>query len=123
MEMVLGQNYSFNTHAPAILGATLKNLKLVGQITYEQARTMDNVDLRHRQIYTLLPPGTPDNPRQYNYYLFVTLGVPWIIENSIENVTTRQIKITITDIPTTKVNRLKESLAILGIINYVLEDV
>lgn len=92
----IGKTYRFNTMAPTILGASVINAKLVGVFDYERAVKLDpeNIDVRHRTIYPVLPPGTPDKARQYTYYQFETqsektlvLADVWIDMASVEVVT------------------------------------
>lgn len=89
-----GVVYTFNTLAPALLGATFKNAKFMAKMDYETAAVFDpNLDLKFRQIYPLLPPNTPDSPESCSYIRVLTesgekiiLAAIWIDENTIDTI-------------------------------------
>lgn len=65
--------YSFETLAPAILGAKHKNAMCTGELSYGTAvRAGYNVGALYRDIYVHLPVGTPDTPKLLRYYEFKT---------------------------------------------------
>lgn len=66
--------YSFETRAPAILGAKIKNAKLVSILDYNTAVKTYNVNSQHANIYRHLPIGTVRNPEKYTYYVFETVN-------------------------------------------------
>ena len=66
--------YSFETRAPAILGAKIENAKLTAILDYATAVRTYNVNSQHANIYRHLPTGTPRNPEKYTYYVFETVN-------------------------------------------------
>ena len=95
--------YSFNVYPVAILGTAFKNVTVMGIIDQETANAagFDTV-AEHAAVYATLPTGTPNDPSAYNYLKVrlpsgttKILGLPWIIESSIQvvNLGTFTVKI------------------------------
>ena len=79
-----GQTISFELETK-VLANEFKTCSYLGQVSYELAVTFDDVDATHANIYSTLPTGTPNDPRQYNYILVKLpsgekkpVGIPWI---------------------------------------------
>ena len=58
----IGKTFTFNTRAPSVLGSIIKNAKLTSILDYDDAIKLDNIDLKFRTIYPLLPANTPPVP-------------------------------------------------------------
>lgn len=121
----IGTSYSFNTLAPALLGARIINARLVGIIDYATALTYINVDVMFRQIYPVLPPNTPDSPQTTTYYRFLTesgeyivLAAVWINENTIEVINSIAIQIVLTNANLTDLNVIKTLLNANGFTSF-----
>ena len=98
----VGSSYTFNTVAPGILGVIVINAKLIGVIDYDTAITYSPVNVMFRQIYPLLPAGTPNNPTTTSYYRFLTtsgaylvLAGVWIDQNTVVLVDNININVTV----------------------------
>jgi len=85
----LNKTYDLNTLAPAVLGASLKNLKFAGSVTYEIASQYINIPQLHAAIFPVLPIGTPGDYTSYEYHIFkennkrIVLADLWIDHPSI----------------------------------------
>lgn len=124
----IGNVYSFNTLAPAVLGVRVVRAKLNGIVDYRQACTIVNVDVMQRQIYPLLPPGTPNNTEKYIYYVFTTesgarlcLAKNWIHLPSIELVEDATISVTIPNATLEDVERLRATLSLMGFRGFTID--
>lgn len=113
--------YNFNTYAPISLGAVFRRCRVVGLLDYEAAVKYANVDLIQRQVFSDLPPGTPDRPTKYTYVLFAkedntkfVLAYPWIIENSIVEVTMTNLQVTVYGVDDSDIGRIRDSLNVMG---------
>lgn len=122
-----GKKYTFNTLAPSILGATIKNHTVRGVFDFNTACSFDNVMLKHRQIYPLLPKTVQDNPTSFKYVLLESeAGIKrivadvWIDENSIIEVTEIKATIEIQSVTSSDVQRISESLTLMGIVNFTI---
>lgn len=120
--------YNFNTRAPAILGANFKSVKILGIIDYNLASKYINPETQHVNIYPYLPTGTVDDPKKYTYVLIETqsgastvLAMPWIDEESIALVTSRDLLITVKDINTGDDTIIRDNLLLMGFTNITIE--
>lgn len=128
VEFEIGNVYSFNTLAPAVLGVRIVRAKLNGIVDYRQACTIINVDVVQRQVYPLLPPGTPNNTQKYIYYVFTTesgarlcLAKNWIHLSSIELVEDATISVTIPNATLDDVERLRAALGVMGYRGFTID--
>lgn len=117
----LNKVYTFVTRAPSVLGATIKNAKLVGIMVADTARKTSNIDLHYRKIFPLLPPGTPDDVNSCVYYEFVgesgerfIYADQWIDMSSVEIVDHIKITATITNASLNDVSRIRDALNAMG---------
>lgn len=117
--------YTFNTIAPGILQSTFKNARLTAELDYESAMLYENVNQKFRQIYPLLPPGTPDRPESATYYRFVTesgekviLADLWIDSGSVISVTSIDFQVTFTNASIADMSRIRDMLNAMGYTNY-----
>ena len=125
----LNKVYTFNTRAPGILGASIKNAKLISIMDYSTALTYDNIDLRFRTVYPALPNGTPDTPEACVYYRFKTesgeniiIADQWIDELSIEVIEHIRFQVTFEDSSIQDISRVRDSLNALGYSNYTIKQ-
>lgn len=126
----LNKTYTFSTTAPALLGTMVKNAKLTSIMDYESARKYDEIDLKYRNIYPLLPVGTPDQVRSCVFYKFkaengstVVLADQWINESSVELIEAINIRINVTDISIEDITRIRDTLLSLGYQNISIMQV
>jgi hypothetical protein len=123
----IGKYYNFNTMAPSILGASIKNAKLLAILDYSTAITYDNIDLRYRTIYPVLPNGTPDNPELSIYYRFLSeagekiiLADIWIQESTVEIVEHIRFQVAFTEASLEDIKRVKDAINALGYTNFTI---
>lgn len=82
---LVGKVVSFSLYAPSVLGEGYTNVKVVGAVSADIAKTYADIITQHTQVYPSLPPGTVDNFRAYEYLLIenangniVPIGFPWV---------------------------------------------
>lgn len=129
LNLATGSVYTFNTLAPGILQATVKNAKLKGILDYEIALKYDNVDTKFRQIYPVLPPGTVDNPESCTYYLFtaesgekIVLADQWIDEGTVVNVEGINFQFTFMNKSLADMNKVRDLVNAAGITDYQVKQ-
>lgn len=127
--LTLNKVHTFNTLAPAILGAQIKNVKLIGIMDYDTAVTYDTVDLKFRQVYPNLPNGTPDNPKACIFYRFISesgekivLADQWIDMSTVEIITHINFTVDFTLADIADISRVRDALNALGYRNYVIKQ-
>lgn len=125
----IGGIYTFDTVAPALLGTTIKNARLLALLDYEVAVQFDNIDVRHAAVRPLLPAGSAfDNPKAFSYlYLIsetgtrIVLAYPWIKEETISKTTNQSVVITVNDATANDAIRIRQMLALSGYHSVSLE--
>lgn len=117
----VGKTYNFETIAPGILPSSFKNAYLLTETTFETANRQENVDLKYRQIFPVLPPGSLDNPKKHRWFIFkaengseVTLCSQWISESSIEEVSAISLDIHIVNVTAADAQRIRALLISAG---------
>lgn len=127
MSFTVKKTYTFNTLAPAILGSSYKNAEMLGEISYEIAITRENIDLKYRQIYPVLPPNTTDNPKTQKYFIFrtetgqlVTLCEQWVDMASVQEVGGVNFTISFKDAEPADKNRIRAVLSAMGYTNFTI---
>lgn len=118
--------YNFFTYAEPILGNAFKNMKFLGEATYEIADQIwrsrgSSLEYMQRRIEPFLPSAVSKNHLTYTYYLFrkgediFAIAKEWIVPNSIELAQENEVTIRLTGITETKYTKLKEVLRALNI--------
>jgi hypothetical protein len=127
---LINKTYNFNTKAPAILGSSIKNAKLLATMDYHTAITYDTVDAKFRSVYPALPPGTPDQPEACIYYRFLTesgekiiIADQWVDESSIETVTHISLQVTFSRLSTPDIARIRDAINALGYTEYNIRQI
>lgn len=117
LELKVGMTYSFDVYAPQILGTDFKNVVVMLNADYESAADWLDVDAKHRQIYPMLPPGTPNNPSAYPYVRFktmsgakVVLGIPWIRPESVVGVRSDVADVVVSNITVADLPKIRNAL-------------
>ncbi len=117
----IGSTYSFNSLAPAVLGAAFTNVQLLSIMNYQTATQFSNVAQQAQVIYPLLPQGTPSDPTSYVYLLFKTstntnivLAYTWIDPNSIVVAGGITITVTVNNASNADVTTIRDQLTLLG---------
>lgn len=93
INLSINKVYTFSTQSPAILGATIKNAKLLYSCGFEYAMKVENVAVKYAAVYPSLPAGTPQNPAGVVFYRFkaengdeIFIAEPWIVDGSVVQV-------------------------------------
>jgi hypothetical protein len=121
------KSYDFEVYTPAILGTGFKNIEILGYFPYESA-IIFQPDLApiHAEIYSTgkLPVGSPNDPRQYQYYRIkkpdgstTMLGEIWINQTSIVEVESGTAFCTVPGATTTDIIRLQDMFKQAGFVN------
>jgi hypothetical protein len=89
---LVGKIITFNLHAPSILGSGYTNVKVIGAVTSQIAKTYTDILTQHAQVFSSLPPGTVDSYKGYDYLLIensngviIPIGFPWIQGTPVES--------------------------------------
>ncbi len=131
LDLQVGNIYTFNTIAPAILQATYSDAKLIAKGDYDLAISYANINALHSNIYPLLintPSGTsiyPNDPKAYEYYIFklpsnlkIALQSAWIVADTIQLVTGLYLTVTVNNLGSyNDVTRILNAIALLGYTN------
>ena len=117
----VGKTYNFETIAPGILPSAFKNAYLLGELTFETASRQDNIDLKYRQIFPILPPGSLDNPKKQRWFNFkaengseVILCGQWISESSVVEVSSISLDIHVANVTAADAQRIRALLNSAG---------
>lgn len=122
LNLEINNHYTFDTYAPAILGATIKNAKLEFSCNYEFAMKIENVDIKYRQIYPVLPSGNPESPVGVIFHRFVTesgekifIADPWIVGATLNTVSYISFTVNVVDATLEDKENVRKALAHLGV--------
>lgn len=118
--------YNFFTYAEPILGNAFKNMKYLGEATYEIADQIwrnrgSSLEYTHRRVEPFLPATVSKNHLTYTYFLFrkgediIAIAKEWIVPNSIELAQENEVTIRLSSINEAKYEKLKEVLRALNI--------
>ncbi len=110
-DIQIGQRFSFEVYATAILGNGFKDVVLEAIFGSRQALQLgEDIVSLHRNVYTSLPPGVPNDPTQYSYIRvqmpsgdLQTIGIPWIRPDSI--ILASSAKLTLSFLDTSPIDR------------------
>lgn len=114
-----GTTYNLSTKAPGVLPSSYQQLKLSSICNFRMAQSVEGPALyaKWRQIYPLLPAGTPDRPEAVDWYVFetasgseVVLAADWINGPTVTPVTYRQYSILLTDSDYEQAQRIRDFL-------------
>lgn len=125
--MDIGKIYDFEVYAPGILGTAFKRIEILGYFAYETAILLNGeIAPMHASVFATgnIPAGTPNDPRQYNYYRIkkpdgsvTMLGEVWIDQSSIREIVVSSAIITVPGVSTTDVIRLRDMLKQAGFVD------
>lgn len=117
----INSTYTFETLVPAILGAKIRNAKLIAVLDYSTVSAFMNPHSQHSVVYPHLPPNTPRDLTKYIYYLFrtvnneqVVLANVWINESTITEINTNTIKIEVFNVGADDLTRINKLLMSAG---------
>lgn len=121
--------YNFDTLAPGILPARFTNAVMLGEVSYELAvnHPLENIALKYRQIYPVLPSGTPDSPEKQKYYIFrtelgemVTLCEQWISLDTVRLVKSINFNVAFKNAQPEDITRVRDVLLSMGYNNFTI---
>lgn len=128
LNLQINSVYTFNNYAPGILGASLKNARLLFSCNFETAMKYEDVGVQYRQIYPELPPGAPVSPSGVVFHMFKTesgqnklIAEPWIVSASIVSVTNLNFTVTVVNATIQDKANVRSALAHLGV-NFNITD-
>lgn len=127
-EMRPGRIYTFQTHSPVFLGATVKNAKLIGSGNLALAKTIAPIEQIYAAVFPSLPEGEYYSPEEQVYYIFEemngdrrALAGQWIVQGSVEEYTVSKLTITIFD-NNADVNKASRALRAAGFVNIKIKS-
>ncbi|BAW19268.1 hypothetical protein [Ralstonia phage RP31] len=110
--------YSFDVYPSAILGTGFKNVTVQAILDYQTALGLADLAALHINVFPSLPAGTPNRPQDFDYLLLRTdggdstvIGIPWIIEETIELVESLQINVVIDGVGSGDLERIRACLS------------
>ena len=126
----IGKRYTFNTLAPAKLGAIVENAKLVSIMNYDSVIKLTNMQSKYSTIHSSLPNGTPTDPKLSVYYVFEKLSGDkeifsqyWIDEGTVEEIVSVNLQIMVTDVSVSKITLIRDLLLNAGITTFNIDQV
>ncbi len=130
LSLNIGKRYTFNTLAPAKLGATIENAKLTSITDYNSVLKLINMRSKYANIISSLPEGTPVDPNLSIYYVFEKVSGDieifsqyWIDEGTVEEVVSVNLVINVTDVSVDKITLIRDILINAGITTFNIEQV
>ena len=122
--------YSFNVYPSPILGNGYKNVTVLAILDYSTAIGFADIEAVHENVFKYLPAGTPNRPQDFDYLLIRTesgvntvVGIPWIVEESIQLIESLKINVVIEGASTSDVERLRGCLSQNGFDNITISIV
>lgn len=117
---------TFNTYAPAILGAKFQRVTVLGISDYTDVTTFQP-STRHNEVYGYIPGNTEKRYDRISYLKvrdtngnIMWFGETWIDPDSVEIHTSNDVIITLQDYPLDKLDFLRRMLANNNITGYTL---
>lgn len=124
------KTYTFNTLAPSVLGVTIKNAKLLSILDYDTALQYENVELKYRQVFPLLPNGTVDDAKSTVYYLFlaengekVIIAESWVDELNITLIEHINLLVSLPNVSLNDITSIRDVLNSMGYTGYEITQV
>lgn len=110
--------YSFDVYPSALLGTAFKNVTVQAILDYDTALGFVDLAALHVSVFPYLPAGTPNRPQDFDYLLLKTdagdttvIGVPWIIDETVQVVESLTITAIIEDVSTADLDRIRICLS------------
>ncbi len=119
--------YNFEVYPSPSLGTGFQNVTVLAILDYETALQSADIPAMHVNVYPHLPAGTPDDPSQYDYIRIRTqngattiLGIPWINLDTLELRQSMSMTVTIEDVGSVDLERVRLALVQNGYNNIKL---
>ncbi len=113
----IGKTYSFTPYAPELLGNDFQNVVVLSIMDRESANAYLDTISWHKNIFPMLPAGTPNDPNAFNYALFrtstgakVALALAWIKEETVTLIEARTITAKIGNVGAADIDRIRHLL-------------
>lgn len=126
---LMGKKVTFDTHAPAILGARFSKVMILGISDYSSVDTFQP-QTRHNEVYGYLPSGSEKQYNRINYIKVrdsngnvMWFGESWINWTTLVEHDGRDTLIRITDLPPSQHDKLRRMLLNNNITNFEIEIV
>lgn len=109
--------YSFNVYPGPIIGEQFTNITVLSLMDFQTATRFADIKALHDNVFPYLPVGTPNRPEDFDYILIANgelttvLGIPWIVEDSIEERVSLRMSVTIEDVTSADLIRVRECLS------------
>ena len=120
MNFKIKKVYKFTTRAPSILGETYELMKVKSMMSSDEAVKYRDVHQTNNKLLPLIP-GLPENADDNTYVLFekedgskIVFAMEWIDENTIEEVSSINIRIDIPNHDSSDLTIIKRALLELG---------
>lgn len=116
--------YKFDLYPAPILGASHSNMRVTTICDYNVAKLFSDVQAIHETIKQYVP-NIPDDPSEYSYIIFdnpqrqnsasssgyIVYGLPWIKSETIEEIGSNIMKVTIYNTTSTDIDLIKTALS------------
>lgn len=128
----IGKFVSFTVYPAGYLGSNFTNVKILGIISPATARIFADIDAQHANIYPSLPVGfnQPGKQNTYNYVHVrlqdgqeTVLGLPWINMSTYVVLQNLKYVVTLNNVQSGDVSRLRNALLRNGFSNFEIETV
>lgn len=100
----LGKMVSFQLWPSTIITDDFTQVKIVGVVGSEAAQSYISPARQHTLVYPMLPEGTPNDYRLYDYILvrkqdntLTAVGIPWVKESTLTVIGSTEYVVTIRD--------------------------
>lgn len=125
---MIGQTVTFDTYAPAIIGARQNRVTILGVTDYTSVTTFQPA-VRHTEVYAYLPSGSPKKYNEYNYLKVRDsngnveyFGLPWINWDTIAVHEGKDMVIRLFNYPPSKVDYIRRLLLSHNITDFSIDD-
>lgn len=133
-EMVVGNTYAMRLYGSVFLNSKLDAVKLIGLANYDIANLIQPVEALYAKIFPSLAAALNSDtyqisysPKTRQYYLFeqqngtkLVLADQWIVEDSVENVSSVTYTVTIYDGNLGETEKIAAAMAAIGKTNYTI---
>lgn len=127
---LIGKTISFETRAPAVLGARYTDAKVLGILDPGTAVLFSDVLATHIAVYPYLPTDVLDDYTRYNYVKLELangsvkiMGIPWISPESVQVIEATDIKVTLKGRGHEDIDLVRKALLANGFEDFVVEVV
>lgn len=122
--------YSFDIYPRAYFDTDFTNVTVLGTVGYEMAAKYADIYSLHVQVYPTLPENTPNDPKAFTYLIIKTttgsttvIATSWIKEDTIELIVARTMVVTIDNVSSSDINRVRNALVQNGFNNLDIQMV